>query len=107
MSALGIISGVVAAAAFGDGVTTVRFVHRGCHEAGIMKYLYGFAKDGYSYPTAAKVALWGGLVIGAEIAIAFLATHFVPQLEYVFVGGGIFQAAVHVYEMVHNETLPC
>jgi hypothetical protein len=104
---LGIVCGAVAAAAAGDGVTTVRFVKRGCHEVGIMKYLYGFAKDGYSYPKTWQVVVYGGLVIAAEIAIALTTTHYHPEMRDVFVGGGLFQVGVHIYEMIHNELLKC
>ena len=101
MTFLLIAACILTGAALLDGVSTVRFLKKGFHEVDpVMVWIFGSDR-----PNVLTVYFRGGLVILAEIAIAFGIRYFWPPAGIVFGFGGFVQAVLHVRAAILNFKL--
>jgi hypothetical protein len=85
-----------------DGKSTIDFLTKGkgafVEADKILVWLYRT-----DTPSNKQVILGGGAIIAAEIAIAFVASHFWHPAAWVFMAQQVVQAGVHFYEYHRNE----
>ena len=99
-----VTSGLLALGAAFDGKSTIDFLTKGkgafVEADPVMVWLYGS-----DTPSNNKVIFLGGAIIAAEIAIAFVASHFWHPAAWLFGIQQVVQAGVHFYEYHRNESM--
>jgi len=87
-----------------DGKSTIDFLTKSggkiVEADPVMVYLFGT-----NQPSTNKVIGVGAAVIGAEILVAGVLSHFFPHLRPYFMAQQLIQASVHVYLYFRNEKL--
>lgn len=87
-----------------DGKSTIDFLTKGkgafVEADPVMVFFYGT-----DTPSSTRVIAIGGLLIAAEIAIAFTASHFWHPAAWLFGIQQVVQAGVHFYEYHRNESM--
>jgi hypothetical protein len=99
---LAVVACTLACAALVDGISTVHFLEHTTYVEidPVMVFIFGTNR-----PTPTTVYLRGGLVIVAEIGIAFGLSHLWYPLAIILGIGGLGQAAFHVYAAIKNFEL--